>query len=374
MQKALLRRYGNRHTPVGKQNWLAQLLIPVAQGKSNPLEGGDRKVLAEHEFAQLRDIVRRRARRRLADHAHREPGAVVARVHLTTKRLHEAVLQLMRAPVFMRGIPIRRKEPGGASDGARIPGPIGQIAREHVALVGGHEDIVGLRALRQRRHLALGLHGAGVAAPAAARVFIDSLLDNLRAEFFRRASIGLCEKLVLRMRALDEQPAAPLLPDQILREPVGEHGARGRDVNNALAAVFLAQPFVRRRDVENQRGFLLRPLARGNQPLGGEIGDDEQRALVDKRVHLGGDVVAVFELRVDRLKSLVGEFAGCIIVGDSQQRAGEHIIRGGNVEDRERLARMRLAKHADFHVQGLRRRGSGDERNGAGGGETLHGA
>ena len=92
------------------------------------------------------------------------------------------------------------------------------------------------------------------------------------------------------MRALDQQPFAPLLPDEILREPVGQHGARRRDMNDIGAAVFLAQTLVGRGDVEEQRALGFRAFARREQAVGGEIGDDQPRALVAERVDGRGGV------------------------------------------------------------------------------------
>src|SRR5208283_4494663 len=101
-------------------------------------------------------------------------------------------------------------------------------------------------------HLALGLDNARVGAPPAASILERPLLDDLRAELLRRALIGRAERNILGMRADNEEPFPPLLPDQIFGESVGQHRARGRGVNDIGAAVFLARTLVRRAGVEHQ--------------------------------------------------------------------------------------------------------------------------
>ena len=106
-------------------------------------------------------------RDRVADHAHGDPGLVVARVHAALEQALEAVLQLHGAPEFVRGVPARRPQPRGADDRARVPGAIGQIAGEHFAFVGGDQHVVVRRVLGEDRHLPLNLHAA--ACPSAGR-------------------------------------------------------------------------------------------------------------------------------------------------------------------------------------------------------------
>ena len=192
-------------------------------------------------------------RDRVADHAHGDPGLVVARIHAALEQALEAVLQLRGAPEFVRGVPARRPQARRADDRPRVPGAIGQIAGENLVFVGCDEHVVIGRVLGEDRHLPLDLHAARVRAPAAAGVLVHALLDDFRAEFLRRPPVGLREQLVLRMRPDHQEPASPLLPDQILREPVGQHRTRRRDVDHIGAAILLAQTIVRRARVEHQR-------------------------------------------------------------------------------------------------------------------------
>ena len=65
----------------------------------------------------------------------------------------------------------------------------------------------------------------------------DALLHDLGAEPRRGAPQRVGEQLVLVMRADHQQPALPLLPDQILRQRIGQHRARRRDMDDIGAAI-----------------------------------------------------------------------------------------------------------------------------------------
>ena len=104
------------------------------------------------------------------------------RGHAPRIQLHEAVLHLDRAPLVLRGVPARRHQAGRAGDRPRIPGAVGQIGREHLALVRRDENVVGRRLLREHRHLALDQRHAAVGAAGAAGVLEHALLHDLGAE------------------------------------------------------------------------------------------------------------------------------------------------------------------------------------------------
>src|SRR5580704_6826711 len=125
MQKTLLRRDRYDHSAISEQNRLAQLLVPVAQGLFLALEGGNREIRSGQVAANDLGIVRAGTRRRLANHAHRHPSVVVARVHTPRGEFHETVLQLNRAPLLMASVPAHWPEPGRARDRTRIPGAEG---------------------------------------------------------------------------------------------------------------------------------------------------------------------------------------------------------------------------------------------------------
>ncbi len=67
------------------------------------------------------------ARRGFADHARGRPGLHVERGHAPRVQLDEAVLDLDRAPLVLRGVPTGRHQARRAGDRPRIPGAIGQV-------------------------------------------------------------------------------------------------------------------------------------------------------------------------------------------------------------------------------------------------------
>src|SRR5258708_21021442 len=111
-------------------------------------------------------------------------------------------------------------EAGGSCDRPRIPRPVRQIGRKNLALVRGYENIVGRRALRENGQLALDLDDAAIRPSGAAGILEHLVLDNSRAEPLSLASYRIAVELVLGMRADNQKPSAPLLPDQILRQSV----------------------------------------------------------------------------------------------------------------------------------------------------------
>jgi hypothetical protein len=64
----------------------------------------------------------------------------------------------------------------------RVPGLVGQILAEHVALVGHQEHVVGGRILGEDRHLPLDLDVAGLGDPRGRRVGVGARLDDLGLE------------------------------------------------------------------------------------------------------------------------------------------------------------------------------------------------
>ena len=112
-----------------------------------PLKAATRKVRALDEVEDLLGVGRAGARGGLADHAHRRPGLHVERGHAPRIQLHEAVLHLDRAPLVVRRVPAGRHQAGRARDRPRIPGAVGQIGGEHLALVGRDQHVIGRRLL-----------------------------------------------------------------------------------------------------------------------------------------------------------------------------------------------------------------------------------
>src|SRR5690606_37859558 len=133
--------------------------------------------------------------------------------------------------------------------------PEREIIGEKMFLVGDQDDVVVLGFLEERRNLLLNLLIAAIGATAAGVLVELKLLDDLATELFGGPPIGIREKLIFGGRPIDEQPVPPLLPSEVLRERVGQHRARRRDVKDVGTAILLAQPVVRVADVEDERGL-----------------------------------------------------------------------------------------------------------------------
>ncbi len=73
-------------------------------------------------------------------------------------------------------------------------------------------------------------------------------------------------------------------------------------------------------------------------------------------------IVALFQRNIHDLEGLAEKFSRRIIVLGGELCAGEAVVRGRNVEDRDRIARMLLADEADLHVD--RRIGGGRSLDG----------
>jgi hypothetical protein len=93
---------------------------------------------------------------------------------------------------------------GSVENRPRVPGPVRQIGRENLAFVGGHEHIVGGRALREDRQLALNLDDTTVGPARAAGILEHLLLDNSRSEPLGRASQRIAVERVLGMGTDDQ--------------------------------------------------------------------------------------------------------------------------------------------------------------------------
>ena len=196
VHELVLRRDRDHDVVGGEQDRLAQLAVPVAEGHRLALEDAELELGAEDVVARAPPD--RSSRSRVAaspTRAQRHPGVVVLGAHRPARLLLEAGLQLGAAPGLHA--PDARwsgVEPGRAGDRARVPGVVGQVGGEDLALVGGDHHVVVGRALGEDRHLRLDLDVAGVGAAGAAGVLVDPGLDDARAELLRRAAVGVGEQ------------------------------------------------------------------------------------------------------------------------------------------------------------------------------------
>ena len=174
------------------------------------------------------------------------------------------------------------------------------------------------------------------------------------------------------MRAKYQEPAPPLFPDEIFRKPIRQHRPRRRGVKYVSAAILFAQAIVGRARIEKERVRCFPRIRRGKQLRRRQIGNDEMDAVACELAHRFCGIFAVRELHVLQREFLVGKFAGRLVVLKTKLGAGEKIVVRRNVEDRDRLFRMRRPQYADIdrHCRRLRRlresraaENAGDKRN-----------
>ena len=189
--------------------------------------------------------------------------------------LQKAVLHLDCAPLILRCVPALRNKAGGSGDRSRIPGPVGQIGGEYFTFVCCDEHVIGGCLLGEYRHLPLDQGHAAVGAARATGILEHPFLDDLRTEARGGAAQRCGIKPVLFMRADHQQPALPLLPDQILRKTVGQHRTRRCRMDHIGAAVFLAQPIVDRSGVEQHDSAVAHGIGGLQQRIRRKIGNDE---------------------------------------------------------------------------------------------------
>ena len=249
----------------------------------------------------------------------------------------------MRAPLLMRRVPARRHEPAGARDGARVPGAIGQIATRKPRS----------RPPRSTRHRPA--RSASTPASDAASARSPSRCAVRRPYPRKRALRRSWRRISSRCgdrpaRAVRPSGCEPLISSQL------RHCFQTRycaSPSASIARVGATWMTLARHSSSRSLSSGAETL-KSNAPLafarslaasrrsGGEIGDDEPRALARRAHRRGGGVIAFVERLRRWPRSLIGEFAGRIVVGDAQQRARERVVGGGNVEDGESFARMRL--------------------------------
>src|SRR5690554_1361504 len=99
---------------------------------------------------------------------------------------------------------------------ARIPGHVWNVLAKLVAFVGDHQHVVIRYILGEGRNLLLDLLMAAVGTAAADLILVCPLLDDFRLE-----TVGgptQCRRIseIIRLSTVDQKPAPPPLPDEIL--------------------------------------------------------------------------------------------------------------------------------------------------------------
>jgi hypothetical protein len=69
----------------------------------------------------------------------------------------------------------------------------------------------------------------------------------------------MSEQAILGMRANNQEPPAPLFPDEVLRQSVGEHEPRRSNMNHVAPAVLLTRPIIDGANVEELAQVLEPP-------------------------------------------------------------------------------------------------------------------
>ena len=125
-------------------------------------------------------------------------------------------------------------------------------------------------------------------------------------------------------------------------------------MNHIGAAVLLAQTIVGRAGIEDEYARGARAVGDGENFRSGEVDDEKPYAVLEHAIQRPKRILAGRELRVDNGEGLVEKAPGGVIVVHRHARAGDKVVRGRDIKDRDRVARMRLANDADFDHEGVR--------------------
>ena len=120
------------------------------------------------------------------------------------------------------------------------------------------------------------------------------------------------------------------------------------------AAILVAQTLVRGAGVKDQRARGARGVGERENLCGREIDDEKAHAVGEHLLQGRGRIIAWGELGVGDRKGLVEEAAGGVVVVHRHARAGDEVIRRRNIEDRNRIAGMRLMDDADLDGERVR--------------------
>jgi electron transport complex protein RnfC len=242
-----------------------------------------------------------------------------------------------------------------ARDRARHPGVVGDVTGEIADLVGQKQHVVAAQLLREERHL-----GGGIAAhvrvehPFLARADLQTELRGGPVQ--RRGEGG-----VLGVAAGDHHQIRPLPAHHELHQRIGQHGARGRGMQDVGPAVAIAEGAFRGGGVEQQRAAGLRKIGDRAQRFGRRI-DQHQRARLQRRGGGGERVFAQWDGNLRQREALAQEPPRGHVVGKCDPRAGKPDIRGLRVEvgqHRRCLSLHTQIGHVDLDV-GLQGHASGD--------------
>ncbi len=152
------------------------------------------------------------------------------------------------------------------------------------------------------------------------------------------------------MRALHQQPAFPLFPDQILCHRVGQHRARRRDVDHIAAAILLAQAVVGRPCIQEDRAAVPDRVRRFQHGVGRQVRDDECDLATGEGACRGGRIFIALQANLIERKALVEKPAGGVVVLDREASAGDTVVLGGLHGERQRGFDPGTAEIADLDL------------------------
>src|SRR3984893_17449217 len=133
------------------------------------------------------------------------------------------------------------------------------------------------------------------------------------------------------MRTNDQEPSAPLFPEEVLRQPIRQHRAGCSDMNHVPSAVLLAQTIIDGADVEEEE--IAPGVSRLQQRVCRKIGEDERNATLCKRSYCGRRIVDWQNSYILQRELLVQEPAGRVVIVDRKPRASQSIVVRRYLED-----------------------------------------
>ena len=242
---------------------------------------------------------------------------------------------------------------------------VGQVLAECVALVGDQQDVVIGDVLSAHPHLILDLDVAGLGRARGRVVGIGALGDDLTTELLGGAAERGGEGEILRLGAVDQEPAGPLRPHQILDQGVGLHRPARDHVEHVRPAEVGAQVVVLGAAIENQGVLGLRQIGQRQEVLLLEVGDDQAVAGGELVLECRREVAVLGQGQLVESVGLAEEAAGRLVVLDRERGAGDALV--GQLARLDQRERRQLGGLRPGHVQDLdlELRGSSGGRPGA---------
>src|SRR6478736_8431968 len=137
-------------------------------------------------------------------------------------------------------------------------------------------------------------------------------------------------------------------------------------MNDVGAAVFLPQSVVDRTHIEEQQAWCTGRIGRLEQRGRWKISEDKRNSAPRQRRGRGRRIVLVIELHVLEREALVQELAGRVVVVDRELCAGNSVVLGRYVKERNARLRLWAAEIADLDLERIGRGRCPREQDGPG--------